>query len=76
MDFCSSIPLVLPVIDYATKHKPFWLDSVAVESFLQVFGVVHAFVLLAVRGSILEGWRFIHVILAHVVPVHGGMVDV
>ena len=59
-----------------TDGEPLRLDSIAVEAFLQVLGVLHLFVLFPVGGPILQRGRLVHVIFTDVVTVHGGVVDV
>lgn len=56
--------------------QPLRLDSVAVEALLQIVGVFLLGVVPSVGGAVFQGGRFFHVVLADVVAIHGGVVDV
>lgn len=69
-----------PVVEYPVNDHPLWLDAVAVEALLHhgILGVF-ALPLLAVElllpGAVVERRRLVHVVLALVVPVHDGVVQ-
>lgn len=69
-----------PVVDYPVDNHPLWFNAITVEALLHhsVLGVF-AFPLLTVElllsGAIVIRWRFIHVVLTLVVPIHDRVIQ-
>lgn len=68
------------MVQDAVDHHPLGLDAIAVEALLHL-GILGILVLpllplaVLIPRAVVEGWRLIHVVLALVVAVHDGVVE-
>lgn len=69
-----------PVVDYPVDNHPLWFNAIAVEallhhSILGVFALPFFTVKLLLSRAVVIWWRFVHVILTLVVPIHDRVIQ-